>query len=74
MQHMEHSINNVIMLKQFVHAVNPVHEALSGARSAMLVNIRELCAPENVDPLKALIDNVINEDTTFAKAPIELRN
>ncbi|KAF2744082.1 hypothetical protein M011DRAFT_489176 [Sporormia fimetaria CBS 119925] len=70
----EQSINQVIMLKHFVNSVNPVYEALTGARSAMLHNIRELCAPENVRPVQDLINNVINEDTTFAKQPLELRN
>lgn len=40
----------------------------------MLDNIRELCAPENVAPIQELIDRVINEDTTYAKQPLELRN
>ncbi|KAF2185031.1 hypothetical protein K469DRAFT_577714 [Zopfia rhizophila CBS 207.26] len=70
----EQSINNVIMLKQFVNSVNPIYEALTGARSSMLNNIRELCAPENVVPIQDLIDNVINGDTTYAKQPLELRN
>ncbi|KAF2649594.1 hypothetical protein K491DRAFT_668687 [Lophiostoma macrostomum CBS 122681] len=70
----EQSINQVIMLKQFVGSVKPIYEALTGARSSMLNNIRELCSPENVDPVQDLIDSVINEDTTFAKQPLELRN
>ncbi|KAF2474591.1 uncharacterized protein BDR25DRAFT_383924 [Lindgomyces ingoldianus] len=70
----EQSINHVIMLKQFVTSVNPIYEALTGARSSMLHNIRELCAPENVIPVQARIDAVINEDTSYAKQPLELRN
>ncbi|KAF2280678.1 uncharacterized protein EI97DRAFT_367992 [Westerdykella ornata] len=70
----EQSINQVIMLKHFVNSVSPVYEALTGARSDMLSNIRELCAPINVRPVQELIDSVINEDTTFAKQPLELRN
>lgn len=37
----EQNINQVIMLKQFVMSVNPIYEALTGARSSMLHNIRE---------------------------------
>ncbi|KAF2266399.1 hypothetical protein CC78DRAFT_559437 [Lojkania enalia] len=70
----EQSINQVIMLKRFVTCVNPIYEALTGARSSMLNNIRELCAPENIVPVQNLIDTVINEDTTYAKQPLELRN
>ncbi|KAJ9645092.1 MutS protein msh4 [Coniosporium tulheliwenetii] len=73
-QHTEQSINQVIMLKQFVNSVKPIYEALTGARSAMLTNIRELCASENVEPVQELIDGVINEDTTFASQPLDLRN
>lgn len=62
------------MLKHFVGSINPVYEALTGTRSSMLNNIRELCAPENVSPIQELIDCVINEDATFARQPLELRN
>ncbi|KAJ4988349.1 MutS domain V [Stagonosporopsis vannaccii] len=74
LQTTEQAINQVIMLKQFILSVSPVYEALTGARSSMLNNIRELCAPENTLPIKVLIDEVINEDATYAKQPLELRN
>ncbi|KAI4642248.1 hypothetical protein J4E93_007392 [Alternaria ventricosa] len=74
LQTTEQFINHVIMLKQFVNSVSPVFEALSGTASVMLNNIREICAPENVAPVQELIDRVINEDTTYARQPLELRN
>ncbi|KAF2441187.1 hypothetical protein P171DRAFT_419370 [Karstenula rhodostoma CBS 690.94] len=70
----EQSINQIIMLKHFTTSVSPIYEALTGARSWMLNNIRELCAPENIVPVHDLINNYINEDTTYAKQPLELRN
>ncbi|KAF2876499.1 muts domain V-domain-containing protein [Massariosphaeria phaeospora] len=70
----EQSINQVIMLKQFVASINPVYEGLTGSRSAILHDIRELCAPENTAPVQDIIERVINEDTTYAKQPLELRN
>ncbi|KAF2786890.1 hypothetical protein K505DRAFT_258914 [Melanomma pulvis-pyrius CBS 109.77] len=70
----EQSINQVIMLKKFVTSVIPIYEALTGARSFLLNNIRELCSPENILPIQYRIDAVINEDTTYAKQPLELRN
>ncbi|KAJ4312218.1 MutS protein msh4 [Neodidymelliopsis sp. IMI 364377] len=70
----EQAINQVIMLKQFVSCVHPVFEALTGARSSMLNNIREFCAPDNILPIQVLIDKVINKDTAYAKQPLELRN
>ena len=47
-QHTEQAINQVIMLKQFVLSVNPIYEALTGARTEMLSTIRNvgLCKPE----------------------------
>lgn len=38
----EQSINQVIMLKQFVSSINPVYEALTGTASNMLNHIREV--------------------------------
>lgn len=74
LSHTEQSINNSIMLKQSVQSVAPVFEALVGARSAMLIGIQRNCAAGDLQPVQLLIDMVINEDTTFAKQPIELRH
>lgn len=73
LQYVEQSINNVLMLKQFVKSVKPVFEALAGARSLMLKEIQSLCAPEGIQPILDLIDNVINGDIGYAAKPIELR-
>ncbi|KAH8731413.1 muts domain V-domain-containing protein [Phaeosphaeriaceae sp. PMI808] len=70
----EQAINHIIMLKHFIGSVNPIYEALTGTASGMLNNIRELCAPENIRPIQELINQVINEDTTYARQPLELRN
>jgi DNA mismatch repair protein MSH4 len=70
----EQSVNNVIMLKQFVMLIRPVFEALTGARSTMLQEIRNLCSAENIDPVQDLITEALNEDTTYAKQPLDLRN
>ena len=70
----EQAINNVIMLKEFVGLIKPVFEALTGARCSMLQDIQALCASELVEPIQELIDGTINEDTTYAKQPLDLRN
>ncbi|KAK4546235.1 hypothetical protein LTR36_002372 [Oleoguttula mirabilis] len=70
----EQAINNVIMLKQFVNLIKPVFEALTGARCLMLQEIRSMSANEHVEPVYELIDNTINEDTTYASQPLDLRN
>ncbi|KXL48791.1 MAG: hypothetical protein FE78DRAFT_86832 [Acidomyces sp. 'richmondensis'] len=70
----EQAINNIIMLKQFVNLINPVFEALTGARCEMLQDIRNMCALENVEPIRHLINNTINDDITYAHQPLDLRN
>lgn len=70
----EQAVNNVIMLKQSVNLIKPVFESLTGARSSMLQEIRNLCASENIEAIQKLINNVINEDTTYASQPLDLRN
>ena len=70
----EQSVNNVIMLKQFVMLIQPVFEALTGARSMMLQEIRNLCSAENIVPVQDLITEALNEDTTYAKQPLDRRN
>jgi DNA mismatch repair protein MSH4 len=62
------------MLKTFVQSVGSVFEALSGARSALLVEIRNVCRPDNITPTLRLISKVINDDVTFQRSPLDLRN
>lgn len=69
----EQALNNIIMMKQFVWNIDPIFQALVGARSAMLREIHQLCVPENVEPIKALIDSYINDDVIYATKPLELR-
>ncbi|KAI9053310.1 hypothetical protein LZ554_002273 [Drepanopeziza brunnea f. sp. 'monogermtubi'] len=70
----EQSINQVLMLKSFVQSVLPVYESLAGANSDLLVMIRENCKPEYLAPTMELIKEVINEDVTYQKTPLDLRN
>lgn len=70
----EQSINNILMLKSFVQAIPSLFETLAGARSDLLVMIRENCHPEKVNATMELIKEVINEDVTFQKTPLDLRN
>ncbi|ELR02134.1 hypothetical protein GMDG_05293 [Pseudogymnoascus destructans 20631-21] len=73
-QHSEQSINHILMLKTFVQCVGPVYEALSGARSPLLVDIRNVCRPNNITPTLKIIGEVINDDVTFQRSPLDLRN
>ena len=42
LEYLEQSINNVIMLKQYVRSIPPVFVALAGARSQLLVEIGQV--------------------------------
>lgn len=69
-----HAINNIIALKQYLSNIGPVFEALTGARSEMLMEIRQHCDFVNVDPVRQLINNIVNADTQYASKPLDLRN
>ncbi|KAE9978713.1 hypothetical protein BLS_000367 [Venturia inaequalis] len=71
---MEQSVNQIITLKQFLVSLKPTHEALASAQTSLMSGIRENCSPQNTDPIFELINEVINDDTQFAKGPLELRN
>lgn len=62
------------MLKSFAQSIGPVFESLSGARSELLVQIRDNCRTEVVQSTMQLINEVINEDVTYQKTPLDLRN
>jgi DNA mismatch repair protein MSH4 len=34
----------------------------------------QLCEPEKIEPILAMINNVINEDVSYSKSPLDLRN
>ncbi|THV52425.1 hypothetical protein BGAL_0079g00110 [Botrytis galanthina] len=70
----EQDINNILMLKSFAYSIRPVFESLSGARSELLVQIRNNCRTEVVESTIRFIDEVINEDVTYQKTPLDLRN
>jgi DNA mismatch repair protein MSH4 len=67
-------VNRVILLKQFILAVLPIFESLAGARSELLTRIQSFCAPVSIQPVKELIDDVVNEDVTFATTPLGFRS
>ncbi|KAE9381271.1 DNA mismatch repair protein-like protein MutS [Stipitochalara longipes BDJ] len=73
-QYVEQAINNILMLKSFAQSVGPIFEALASACSEMLVKIRENCRSEVIDSTIKFIKQVINEDVTYQKTPLDLRN
>lgn len=74
MQYAEQSINNILILKTFAHAIHPVYEALGSAKSSLLEQIREQCHPDKISRTIKTISAKINEDVSFSKTPLDLRN
>ena len=62
------------MLKSFAQSIGPLYEALAGAQAETLVRIREFFRPEKINPIIDSIKQVINEDVTYQKTPLDLRN
>ncbi|KAJ5724560.1 hypothetical protein N7493_006288 [Penicillium malachiteum] len=73
-QYVEQSVNNVIMLKTYVSAINKIHQALGAADSELLMSIRELCRPAGHRDVEELIEGVLNEHITYQSKPLDLRN
>ncbi|KAH8703415.1 putative DNA mismatch repair protein Msh4 [Talaromyces proteolyticus] len=73
-QYVEQSVNHVIALKSYIYSIKPVYEALAGADSALLLKIRDICAPSSYQSIKETIDRTLNEDVTFQSKPLDLRN
>ncbi|KAJ1331009.1 DNA mismatch repair protein MSH4 [Microdochium nivale] len=70
----EIAIDNVLSIKSFVLNVKPLFESLMGARSSLLVRIRDLCRSEIVQPVIDLIRDTIKDDVTSMKTPLDRRN
>ncbi|PUU80668.1 DNA mismatch repair protein MutS [Tuber borchii] len=74
LKHSEQAINNIIILKQSLSSIAPVYDSLGSARSWLLVSIRNICEPDQIEPVQSLISSIINEDVAFSKSPLDLRN
>lgn len=62
------------MLKSFAEIVPLIRVALGGARSELLSTIRDNCRPENIERVNVFIKEAINDDVSYQKTPIDLRN
>ncbi|TAQ88758.1 hypothetical protein B7494_g2910 [Chlorociboria aeruginascens] len=70
----EQSINNILMLKNFIQSIKPVFESLAGARSNLLIMIRDNCRSQKIEPAMHLISKSINDDATYQTRALDLRN
>ncbi|EPS44503.1 hypothetical protein H072_1502 [Dactylellina haptotyla CBS 200.50] len=70
----ERSINDVILLKKELASIIPIHEALVGCESKLLIAVRSLCNFEKVQAVQDLIDEAISADAVWANTPVDLRH
>lgn len=72
----EKDLNGLLMLKQYLAGIRDLHNALESAdcRSNLLVWIRQKLSPEHLGPVIRLVEENLEEDATFSKSPIDIRN
>ncbi|CAG8564813.1 6493_t:CDS:10, partial [Scutellospora calospora] len=73
-KHAEQSINNVIMLKHTLKLIEKLKEALSGCKNSLLCAIHKLLSDPRLPVFEERINEVINEDITYQKSSLGLRN
>jgi DNA mismatch repair protein MSH4 len=62
------------MLKSFLRSILPIYDALDGAESSILAIIQQNCQPKCLRSALNHIEESINEDVTYQKSPLDLRN
>ncbi|KAK6362814.1 MutS protein msh4 [Orbilia blumenaviensis] len=70
----EKSINDIILLKKELVSIVPIHEALVGCSSKLLLAVRSLCNFEKVQVVQDLIDEAVSPDTMWASTPVDMRH
>jgi DNA mismatch repair protein MSH4 len=57
-------------------AIRGVSISVRTARAGMqkLMHAHQLCGPGNIQPVLTMINDVINEDVSYSKSPLDLRN
>lgn len=70
----EQHIERILMIKGFLEAILGLHAALRPAKCALLSKAREICSPELANEMLMLIKKDIEDDVTYAKTPLDLRN
>ncbi|RGB41068.1 muts protein 4, partial [Rhizophagus diaphanus] len=73
-KHAEQSINNVIILKHTLKLINLLKESFTGVQNPLLDAIYSLLNDLKLEALEERINDVINEDITYVKSPLALRN
>ncbi|KAM0350185.1 hypothetical protein ACHAPU_003350 [Fusarium lateritium] len=73
-QQVEEQINQVLMIKSFLESIPELYAVLGPARSDLIVKIRDLCRPEITSRSLNKIRQTIEDDVTYMKSALDLRN
>jgi DNA mismatch repair protein MSH4 len=76
LQGAEKDLNHILMVKAYLGGVQAVHETLEAASctSQLCKWVLEKCSGENTAPIVGLLEEAIEQDAIYSKAPIDIRN
>jgi hypothetical protein len=76
LQGAERDLNHVLMIKAYLGGIQAVRETLEAAdcTSQLLRWVLEKCGQGSTAPIVGLIQEAIEQDAVFSKAPIDTRN
>jgi hypothetical protein len=76
LQSAEKDLNHILMVKAYLGGVQAIHETLevAGCTSQLCKWVLERCRRENTAPIASLIEETIEQDAIYSKAPIDIRN
>jgi DNA mismatch repair protein MSH4 len=76
LQGAERDLNRILMIKAYLEGVQAIQETLEAAAcSSQLCRwVLEKCGKATIAPVLALIDEGIEQDAIYSKAPIDIRN
>jgi DNA mismatch repair protein MSH4 len=76
LQGAEKDLNHILMVKAYLGGIQSVRETLeaAGCTSKLCNWVLERCRRENTAPLVRFIEDAIEQDAIYSKAPIDIRN
>lgn len=76
LQAAEKDLNHILMIKAYLAGIGLLRDTLeaSDCTSQLCRWVLENCGPENTAAIASLIGEAIEEDATYSKAPIDIRN
>ncbi|KAK4132768.1 hypothetical protein BT67DRAFT_443453 [Trichocladium antarcticum] len=76
LQEAEKDLNHILMIKAYLGGIRSIQETLEVAdcTSKLCKWVLERCGPENTAQINALLEGAIEQDATWSKAPIDIRN